>query len=169
MLDRLSRYQDAIAAFEEAIRLEPDFAYAYTELAILLSNCPDLHIRDPRRAVQLADHAVELYPGNSNNWMALGVARYRNGEWREARSALDKALKVGPLSLMSYWLRPLETKAMIRFFLAMCHWQLGQEVEARKCYELAVQLREQQPVHDEQLDRIRAEAAELLKISNTTE
>ena len=55
------------------------------------------------------------------------------------------------------------------FFLAMSHWQLGNKDEARRCYEKAVQRLGEPPgandsTSDEQLNRIRAEAAELLGI-----
>ena len=50
------------------------------------------------------------------------------------------------------------------FFLAMAHWQLGNEAEARKWYAQAVEWMEKNKPHDEELLRFRAEAEQLLKV-----
>lgn len=55
------------------------------------------------------------------------------------------------------------------FFLAMSNWQLGNMVEARKCYDQAVGWIEKNKPQDEELLRFRTEAAELLKIEKKGE
>jgi heparinase II/III-like protein len=50
-------------------------------------------------------------------------------------------------------------------FLALAHWQLGNEDEAREWYIQAVEWMEKNSPKDEQLPRIRAEAEKLLKIA----
>ena len=62
---------------------------------MILSNCPDARLRNPRRAAELAEKAVEIEPQVSNHWTALGIARYREGQWQEARTAFDKSLQLG--------------------------------------------------------------------------
>ena len=90
---------------------------------MILSNCPDVRLRNPRRAAELAEKAVELEPQVSNHWTALGIARYRESQWQEARTAFDKSLQLGT-DFSSGAFRWAE--AIDWFFLAMCHWQLGQ-------------------------------------------
>ena len=51
------------------------------------------------------------------------------------------------------------------FFLAMAHWQLGDKDEARKWYDKAVEWMDKNQPKNEELLRFRAEAAELLGIS----
>ena len=51
------------------------------------------------------------------------------------------------------------------FFLAMAHWQLGEKDEARQWYDQAVEWMEQKQPDNDELRRFRAEAAELLGIS----
>jgi hypothetical protein len=47
----------------------------------------------------------------------------------------------------------------------MAHWQLGEQDEARRWYGKAVEWMEKQQTDDEQLLRFRAEAEELLGIT----
>jgi tetratricopeptide (TPR) repeat protein len=157
-------HEEAMAAFEQAIRIKPDHTdEAYAELAMLLSNCPDARLRNPRRAVELAEKAVQIEPNAANYWTALGVARYRESQWQEARTALDRSLEIGThvVGFISLW----ETEAIDWFFLAMSNWQLGQQDQARQCYDRAVEWMEKRPRHDAQLLRFRAEAEELLGVN----
>jgi hypothetical protein len=55
------------------------------------------------------------------------------------------------------------------FFLAMSHWQLGNKDEAHRCYEKEVEKMGEpagpgDTTSDEELNRIRSEAAELLGV-----
>ena len=169
VLSRKGQYAEAIAAFEEAIRLQSDFATeAYTELAMILSNGPDARLRNPHRAGQLAKEAVQLEPYNGNSWTALGLARYRESEWQEARTALDRSLQLqlGGRGGALPW-----DDAIDWFFLAMVHWRLGNHDEARKSYDEAIKCMDQNKLqndvrNDEQLRRFQAEAEELLKIAD---
>jgi serine/threonine protein kinase/uncharacterized protein HemY len=168
-LGRKGLYEEAIAAFEQAIKLKPDrITGAYAELSMIHSNCPDARLRNPRRAAELAEKAVELEPQASNYWTALGIARYRESQWQEARIAFDKSLQLGTNS-MGGGLRWAD--AIDWFFLAMCHQQMGQQEQARQCYERAVQGMEKAQTWQsefEQVRRFQAEAEELLKITDKT-
>jgi Tetratricopeptide repeat len=85
--------------------------------------------------------------------MSLGVALLRAGNWKESINALHKSkdLRKGGDSSNC-------------FFLAMAHWHLGDQDEARKWYNRGVQWMEKNQPEDEELRRFRAEAAELLGI-----
>jgi hypothetical protein len=50
------------------------------------------------------------------------------------------------------------------FFLAMAHWQLGEKEKARQWFDRAVQWMNKNLPNGKELGRVRAEAAELLKI-----
>ena len=56
-----------------------------------------------------------------------------------------------------------------RFFLAMAYWQLGEKDKARLTYEDAVQWMDQNQPDNDYQRRFRAEAAELLGISESTD
>ena len=93
----------------------------------MLATCPDLKLRDPKEAVAHAQKAVELEPDQADYWNTLGVARYRNGNWKSAIEALMKSaqLRNGGDSFDF-------------FFLAMAHWKLNEKEKARAWYDQAV-------------------------------
>jgi serine/threonine protein kinase/Tfp pilus assembly protein PilF len=144
----------ARAALEKAIRLDPEFARAADHLAWLLANCPDAKVRDTKRAVELAQKAVQRQP-NADNWNTLGAAYYRAGKWREAIETLEKATIARENGNAYDW-----------FFLAMAHGQLGEKEKAKQVLQQAVQWMHDHKPKDQELGRFRAEAEELLKINH---
>ncbi len=73
----------------------------------------------------------------------------------EARQLLEKAMKLKGGGNSFEW-----------FILAMADWQLGQQDQAVHWYWRAAQWMEQNRPNDEELRRLRAEARELLKITD---
>ncbi len=142
----------AIADYSEAIRIDPKDAGVYNKLAWILATCPDSRLQDATRAVELAEDAVKLEPNNPKIWNTLGAARYRAGNWKTAIEALQKSQEIG--GAHSY----------DSFFLAMAHWQLDNKEEARQWYDKAVEWMEGNDPEDEELQRFRDEAAEVLGI-----
>ena len=138
--------------------LTPDqqhtLALRYDRLSQQLVAGPDPTLRDPSRAVEFAKEAVELCPTEASVWYTLGVARYRAGDWKGAALALYKSREVrngGPI-------RDL-------FFLSMACGKLGAKDEARKWYTAALDVDGKASAKDEELVRLRGEAAALLGLS----
>jgi len=127
-------------------------AVACNNLAWYLATVPDLQLRNIPRAIELAQRAVNLKHDRASDWNTLGVAYYRAGKWKEAIAALEKSLafKAG-------------TEGFDWIFLAMAHQQLGENDKARAWYDKAVDWIETNQPQDDELQRFRAEAAELLK------
>jgi hypothetical protein len=124
-----------------------------------LATHPEAKSRDPGRAVDLAQQAVELAPKQRRYWNTLGVADYRAGNYQESITALEKSRQ----------LQAGQFAAFDSFFLAMAHWQLGLKDEAQnwraKVVEWVQKNQEalkKNPAHDDELRRFRAEAEELL-------
>jgi tetratricopeptide (TPR) repeat protein len=51
-LEQKGLNEDAIAAYEECIKSKPDYAAPLAEFARFFSNCPDLRLRNPERAIE---------------------------------------------------------------------------------------------------------------------
>ncbi len=145
-------WSEVVEAYEQAIRLKPDYAEARNSLAWLRATCPDPKLRDPVAAVAAAKKAVELAPKEANFWNSLGAAHYRAGDFPAAIAALEKSMELAKGGDSLDW-----------FFLAMAHWRLGQEDEARKWHAKAVEWMQKHKPNDDELRRFRAEAEELIK------
>jgi tetratricopeptide (TPR) repeat protein len=160
---RLKRFREALADFGKALEvLGPNTgSMVYNDAAWLLATCPEVELRDPRRAVELAKKAVELAPEAGLFWNTLGVAHYRLGEHKDAIEALHKSMELRQGGDPFDWL-----------FLAMAHHKLGDRDEARKWYDKSVdwlenngQALEKNPRHAEALRRFREEAEQVLELS----
>jgi WD40 repeat protein len=126
-----------------------------------LATNSEAQLRDPARAVELAQKAVELCPTQAMCWNTLGVAHYRAGHWKNAIEALTKSMELQKGKLESF-----DT-----LFLAMAHWQLDEREKARQWYDRAVLWMEKNKHQlegnkqwPEELRRFRGEAAALLGI-----
>jgi len=94
---------------------------------------------------------------DSATWHIVGIARYRNGDFRGAISALELAQQIGV---------SLRRQTTSGFFLAMAYWQLAKELEARMYLREAIEALgtdKGRPGFD-LLPEIRTEAESLLKI-----
>jgi serine/threonine protein kinase/tetratricopeptide (TPR) repeat protein len=132
---------------EQLIRDFPVCPRYLQELAWLLATCPDLSIRDTKLALETAERAAALAPEQSDCWITLGVAHYRNGHWNKAQTALIQSTHLQNGGQCAAWL-----------FLAMTCQRLGDPGQARQWFDKAVAwINQNQPI-PEDLTRFRAEA-----------
>ncbi len=150
-LNSQGKFAEAIAAFEASLRLGPPSAGLASELALLLAQCPDATLRDGTRAVALAKQAVELEPDQSRHHRVLGAALYRVGNWLDALDELHLATDQEPGG-----------SDFDGFFTAMAHWQLGDAAAAKLAYTLAAETMARTHADNDDLRRLREEAARLL-------
>ncbi|QEH35647.1 Serine/threonine-protein kinase PrkC [Aquisphaera giovannonii] len=151
--------REAEADFSRALELTARNANKYHDVAWLLATYPDPNLRDPARAVELARKAVDLSPNEGTNWNTLGIAYYRAGDWRAAIDALTNSMERGSC----------RGEGFSAFFLAMAHWQLGDESRALSWYDRAVEWMDGRKSTDEELARFRAEAAALLGVKDRSD
>jgi eukaryotic-like serine/threonine-protein kinase len=149
--EAMTGFRDAINAYEKLIGEYPDSPQSYRRLGSLLADCPMAQLRDPPRAVTLAEHAVQLAPEWPACWELLGIARYRAGDRTAAIGALKKTAELLEGGDVQQWL-----------FLAMACCQAGERGQARLWYDKAIARIETYPPVDVTTDRLRAEAEELL-------
>jgi len=187
ILLELGRTQESLADSEKALELAPTVAENYTSRARVLAhrgecarvqadidkaleldsgmsstrdalaslhvfdlyyNCRDLY--DADLALELATRSLEVDPTNEAAQRALGVGLYRAGRYEEA---------------IEYQLRASAAyagQAFDLFFLAMQHWQLGRQDEARDYYQRAVDWMDEHNPENPFLARFRKEASDLI-------
>jgi len=152
-LDRRAEAQASFRAadrtFRDGLSKLPDHADANRHFAWFLTTCPLEQFRDAKAAVASAQRAADAQPSVAICWTTLGMAHYRQGNWKAALTALERALE-----------QPAEATAAARFFLAMTHRQLGDLGPARQAFDQAVS--EAAASNTLAMRRIRAEAAGVL-------
>jgi tetratricopeptide (TPR) repeat protein len=135
----------------------PKNAGRHNSLAWVLATWPDVRLRDPGLAVAHAQKAVELAP-SGDFWNTLGVAQYRNGEWKAALEALMKSVQLRKGGDSGDF-----------FFLALAHWQLNEKDKARAWYDRAVAWMDKNQPQNGELKRFRAEATALLGLAKAAQ
>jgi tetratricopeptide (TPR) repeat protein len=91
---RLGNIQQAIFAYEEAIQRRPTWMPAHNNLAaVLLASGGDL-----TRALQHAQEASRLSPGNPEAWVTLGDVAMARNDIDAALAAFDRAQRLVPNS-----------------------------------------------------------------------
>jgi len=90
-------YADAIKAYQQALRMAPDFSVAHNNLAWLYATCDDPHFRDPKAALQHAQRAVDLTEWKEGGFIdTLAEAHYANRDYQQAVEIQKKALALEP-------------------------------------------------------------------------
>ncbi len=157
-LQALRRFEPAIAAYESAVKLQPDFLDAWNNLGICLQlrrQCPQAaaayrralalepanagvmanlgtvlrEMGDFPKATELLRAAADLDPAVASHAVNLGIAFWNQGRFAEAESALNKALS----------LQPNDAQAL--FNLGNTLHGLGRSSEAIERYRQALALR----------------------------
>jgi hypothetical protein len=127
----------------------------------LLATCPDAKVRDLPRAIEVARQAVAEASARLDREATgqaektLGLAYFRNGDWKNASAMLHSAL--GKMS---------RDDSSIRFLLLMASWHLGDRRSAREAYDSLARKMDEGHVQDVQLLPYRAEAAALLGVKD---
>jgi tetratricopeptide (TPR) repeat protein len=144
--------QEALALVETF----PENAHLLNETSWLIVSRPGAEAARYQRALHLARAACRAAPDIANYVNTLGVAYYRAGRYTEAVAELRKSL-------------PEDTTNGIDscdlYFLAMCHYRLGDAAKARECLELAKDSHQRNATrmqNPQQFERFRTEAEELL-------
>ena len=118
----------ALAAYDEAIRINPGYALAWNNKGVTLS---DLGRKD--EAIVAYDQALKINPGYALAWFNKGVALSDLGRKDEAIVAYDRALKINPGYALAWFNKGVALSA------------LGRKDEALAAYERALDLSPHDP------------------------
>jgi eukaryotic-like serine/threonine-protein kinase len=150
-LDQRGR-RGATSSFRLALMLDPENGEANNNLGWALASVPDDPWFDPVEGLARARKAVAIEP---DKWLflnTLGVAAYRNRDWKTAVEVLQDSITL------------TGGDAHDMFFLAMTYWQQGNKKEAKAFYERAVAWIDRKHSQDLELKRFRQEASTLLRL-----
>ena len=94
------RFPDGIAEIEQALRLDPGYARAWSRLATLRGLSPTYQPNDPQSALAAADEAahraIELDPSLAEPQAVLGLVSNSRRQFLEADAAYRRALEIDP-------------------------------------------------------------------------
>jgi tetratricopeptide (TPR) repeat protein len=93
LLQTRGEFKAAIAQFQKVLELDPRHVTAHNNLAWLLATCPESSSRDGKKAVELAQQAVQLSGGNSPEILDTLAAAYAEaGQFPKAIETARRAL-----------------------------------------------------------------------------
>jgi TolB-like protein/Tfp pilus assembly protein PilF len=103
-------FRRAVAAYKQAIAIDPNYAAAYAGLAVSeneLSRDPGHSVAEVlaghRRALEAADKAIAIDPQLSEGYAARGFLRFTiNWDWTGAEADLSRAFALDPGSYRTY-------------------------------------------------------------------
>lgn len=106
----MADFRRAVAAYQQAIALDPKYASAYAGLAVAeneLSHDPENSLKEvlagQRRAMAAADRAIAIDPALSEGYAARGFLRFTiNWDWTGAEADLSRAFALDPGSYRTY-------------------------------------------------------------------
>lgn len=148
-------FREAQLRFEENAARTSAAATQINSLAWFLADCPATQFRDPPRAAELAKKALQFEPQSGRYWSTLGIAQARAGQWQAANDSIQRAMELVAGGDVYDW-----------FTLARVQWHIGNQTQARVWYDRAVREIETKRLKRNEFRRHRAEAAELLGVTD---
>ncbi len=117
-------YKEAITAFQEAIRIMPDYADAYRNLgaAYYKAGMTD-------DAVEAFKLGISLEPGHSGTYENLGIVYLKSGRFKEAREAFAEAVRMRP------------GDAVAHYQLGVAYYESGMNEQAAASFEEAIKIK----------------------------
>jgi eukaryotic-like serine/threonine-protein kinase len=97
VLDRQGRFDDAVAAYERALRLDPNNYFAWYGKSESLRNA-----RHYSRAHASLEEAIRRFPQEATLVAELGVLHYEEGDLTAAEQAFRRSIKLQPDSVTAY-------------------------------------------------------------------
>jgi len=122
-LGNLGRYAEALAAFDKALSLDPNLAFAWNGKGASLAN-----LQRFTEALEAYAKAIELDPGMALVWINKGSVLGNLGQHAEALKAFSKAIELDPSSARA-WINKGNVLG-----------SLGQNAEALEAFAKATEL-----------------------------
>ncbi|VVB68700.1 Photosystem I assembly protein Ycf3 [uncultured archaeon] len=121
--DIIGYYEDALRAYEEAIRINPQFLTAWKNKGNVL-----YALAKYNESIQAYEQAIEIDQKYALAWNGKGLALSMMGRWDEAVKAYDRAIENAPDDEVIWYNKGI----------ALCN--MGKYNAAIKCFEQAIRL-----------------------------
>ena len=157
VLVELNRYEEALAAYDQALKIEPKYAYAWNNRGQILAN-----LGRHEEALDAYQKTLEIDPEDTTTWYNRGWALCKLGHRAEALFACDKIVEDNPKNSGSWHQRAiiLDELEMVEEALNACNralklepessinwnnrgwalFELGRYEEALNAYEKAIEI-----------------------------
>lgn len=96
-LYKSKRYREALAAYDEAIELDANYAWAYYNKGNALSG-----LQDYDEALTIYEHTIRLTPHDVLVWLYKAWTLTALGRYEEALAAYEQAIELDPNSALAY-------------------------------------------------------------------
>jgi tetratricopeptide (TPR) repeat protein len=91
---QMQRYKEALAVLEPMAKEFPEDYFLKNNIAWLYATAKDVSIRSGAKAVQYAQDALLIAPGDYHVWSTLSEGYYVSGHYDKALRAAEEALKL---------------------------------------------------------------------------
>ena len=89
--DSLGRYQDAVEAYKQTIRIKPDYADAHYNLGVAYYK-----LGRYQDAIEACKQTIRIKPDYAKAYINLGVTYYKLGRYQDAVEAYKQAIRIKP-------------------------------------------------------------------------
>ncbi len=88
--------RQALASFQEALRIKPDYADAWYNAGVAFG-----HLEDFPRAIAFYQESLRLDPTNADGWVNRGAAHQNLGQHSQAIACYESALRLRPADVIA--------------------------------------------------------------------
>ena len=134
MLQNLERFSEAIASFDQAVKIKPDFHLAWNNQGAVLCD----HLQRDEDAIASYDQAVKIKPELHEAWYNQGIALSKLRRFQEAIASLEKALKIKPDDYKAWLARAIALYSLDLYEQAMASYD--KVIELKPDYAEALHL-----------------------------
>lgn len=91
---QMQKYKEALAVLEPMVKEFPEDYFLKNNIAWLYATAKDVTVRNGAKAVQYAQDALLIAPGDFHVWSTLSEGYYISGQYDKALRAAEEALKL---------------------------------------------------------------------------
>ncbi|MGB3637250.1 MAG: trypsin-like peptidase domain-containing protein [Rivularia sp. (in: cyanobacteria)] len=125
------KYKESVAAFEQAIKLKPDFVTAWRFLSLIYVSSEQYD-----KALVPANKIIQLQPQNPNGYLIKGLILLSLQRYAETQAPITKAIKLNPRSI-NYSLRGIMYMAQKKWDLAKADLDKAIKINPQSVYAYA--------------------------------